>query len=153
MRKTYLTPQISTKLDLPLMQHFSEDSRTSLCLDCANACCGCSWSRSFVPVSGWVAEPQKINNRYGNTVVQLDSFRVISCPCFKHDRPHKLGYKVTKQILSKLVGGSIRSVSYDKLFQLNKRIRQLDKNLVVNYLREPTEDNGNYYINYVENHV
>ena len=45
----------------------------SLCWDCQNACCGCSWSRSFEPVEGWEARPSG------------DSFFVINCPQFIPD--------------------------------------------------------------------
>ena len=30
-----------------------------LCWDCANACGGCEWSRSFRPVPGWSASPSR----------------------------------------------------------------------------------------------
>lgn len=53
----------------------------TLCWDCEKACNGgCSWSRAFIPVEGWKANPD-IN---GNGV---ESFLVIECPEFsKEDR-------------------------------------------------------------------
>lgn len=45
----------------------------TLCWTCQNACCGCSWSKSFTPVEGWEAKPSE------------DSFFVINCPQFIPD--------------------------------------------------------------------
>lgn len=49
----------------------------TLCWDCANACFGCSWSRYFEPVEGWVATPTQ-----GKV---SDSFIVHQCPQFIRD--------------------------------------------------------------------
>ena len=57
---------------------------STLCWKCKNACCGCEWSKYFIPVEGWVAIPTKIrlidiNNHY------TESYQVISCPKFEKD--------------------------------------------------------------------
>ena len=54
----------------------------SLCFDCQNACCGCSWSRSFVPVPGWMAVPTVAVSGQG---MRKRSYRVIACPEFVPD--------------------------------------------------------------------
>lgn len=54
----------------------------TLCWKCKNAvpdgCYGCSWSKEFEPVEGWVAEEDKI---VGDGEI-LTSYRVIFCPEF-----------------------------------------------------------------------
>ena len=53
----------------------------SICWDCENACCGCSWSRWFEPVEGWTAKPVVITQCGGKTPTYL----VYACPEFKRD--------------------------------------------------------------------
>jgi hypothetical protein len=61
---------------------------TTLCWKCQKAVLGCSWSRDFEPVPGWTAEPTTILvNDGGNRVTH--SFKVIACPEFQKDKPHK----------------------------------------------------------------
>jgi hypothetical protein len=48
----------------------------TLCWNCQNACCGCSWSRNFEPVEGWTAEPTALSGD-GKTV---KSYNVKKCP-------------------------------------------------------------------------
>lgn len=50
----------------------------SKCFDCAKAGGGCSWSRDYVPVPGWRAEPIKL--RANGRVEREDSYKVFSCP-------------------------------------------------------------------------
>ena len=54
------------------------NKREQLCCRCQNACGGCSWSRKFVPVDGWVANPTIIKDSEGD----ITSYRIISCPEF-----------------------------------------------------------------------
>ena len=51
--------------------------RPTLCWECANAMCGCSWSQSFIPVKGWKAIPTK-----GKA---FHSYVVLECPEFDRD--------------------------------------------------------------------
>ena len=50
--------------------------RGTLCWECKNACGGCSWSRHFIPVSGWDAEETTLKCLDGD----IKSFFVNSCP-------------------------------------------------------------------------
>ena len=65
----------------------------SLCFRCGNCLDGCSWSRSFVPVEGWRAEPNYINSD------EAESYHVIECPLYVPDAPkniekiHEDGFK------------------------------------------------------------
>ncbi len=54
--------------------------KTTLCWDCQNALCKCSWSREFKPVEGWTA----IQTTIGRDRVK--SFCVIECPEFREDK-------------------------------------------------------------------
>ena len=54
-----------------------------LCWDCANACGGCEWSRSFRPVPGWSASPSRRIQNYGETGFKvIDTYRITACPKF-----------------------------------------------------------------------
>ncbi len=67
-------------------------SRGNICLNCRNAVpCGergCSWSRSFIPVEGWVARPTVYlsYSAHGRRTL-MHSFAVRSCPLFLPDAP------------------------------------------------------------------
>lgn len=65
------------------------EEKHSICLDCKNACGGCSWSAvdpatgrlRFEPVKGWVAEKTVLKiGRRGEC-----SYRVKACPLFAQD--------------------------------------------------------------------
>lgn len=60
----------------------------TLCWDCINAVPekghGCSWSRSFKPVPGWVAKESKVYVKTEDGVkVGVESYCVYECPEFK----------------------------------------------------------------------
>jgi len=55
---------------------------SSICWNCENACCGCSWSRQFKPVPGWKAIETNIKYKDNQTT---RSYIVQSCPQFKQD--------------------------------------------------------------------
>lgn len=63
---------------------------TTICWDCAKACCGCSWSRFYIPVEGWKATPTVIRNIQTTDVDSIQSsitsYKVIFCPEFEPDR-------------------------------------------------------------------
>lgn len=52
-----------------------------LCFDCRKAVGGCPWSRSFIPIDGWTAEPTIINQCYDKT----ESYQITACPLFVSD--------------------------------------------------------------------
>ena len=54
------------------------DENAQLCWRCKNACGGCSWSRSFIPVKGWTAEHFVVKDSEGD----FDSFKITKCPKF-----------------------------------------------------------------------
>lgn len=58
------------------------ENKQTLCWDCARAVCGCTWSREFIPVNGWMAEETKLKVKNGDYVT---SYHVISCPEFVPD--------------------------------------------------------------------
>ena len=56
---------------------------SQLCWDCAKACGGCEWSRSFRPVPGWSASPSRRIQNYGETGFKvIDTYRITACPKF-----------------------------------------------------------------------
>ena len=78
------------------MSHYKNNS---ICWDCANACCNCSWSQSFTPVDGWKATPTRIKQSEG---VFIESYIVHECPCFVKDIVRQLKQISTKQLALKL---------------------------------------------------
>ena len=59
-----------------------------LCWDCKNACGRCSWSQSFTPVRGWVAEATTINTQVTGRNqkhynITMDSYDIKECPLFE----------------------------------------------------------------------
>ena len=58
-------------------------SKPTICWNCANACGGCCWSKSFKPVDGWTATPTKV---YQVKDCYIDSYVVYKCPQFKKQR-------------------------------------------------------------------
>lgn len=70
----------------------------TLCINCDRACGGCSWSKDFAPVEGWVAEPRRISRPFKSETDGTDTFLVKECPMFKlqtgdilkEDRPREL---------------------------------------------------------------
>ena len=55
-----------------------KDEDAQLCWRCGNACGGCSWSQSFIPVEGWDAESVVIKDSEGD----IDSYKIKKCPQF-----------------------------------------------------------------------
>lgn len=55
----------------------------TLCWECQNACGGCSWSKSFIPVDSWEAIKTTINQ---SNYAMSHSYIVLSCPLFKQDK-------------------------------------------------------------------
>ena len=56
-----------------------QEEKAQLCFNCSYATGGCSWSRQFVPVQGWDAEPTIIRDSESD---DISSFRIKSCPQF-----------------------------------------------------------------------
>ena len=57
----------------------------TICWTCQNACGGCSWSKSFIPVEGWEAEPAMLyakDKAHGG----VQSYEVLRCPEYIPDR-------------------------------------------------------------------
>ena len=51
------------------------------CWDCKNACGGCSWSKNFTPVNGWVVE--KVPFKSGLLDNSNDyTYKIFECPEF-----------------------------------------------------------------------
>lgn len=124
--------------------------KPTLCWSCENACCGCSWSRSFKPVDGWTAVPTKV---FAKTDF-IASYRVMKCPQYKSDlhsfktktnglRDYSI-VKEKKQLKQQPIRGSARW-RLSKLPDLQDRINRLSgdckeiADLVFNY-NYTTED-------------
>lgn len=55
------------------------DKHLTLCWDCEKSFGRCSWSKDFVPVENWKAEPTKVRTHYS----YIDSYDVYECPEFE----------------------------------------------------------------------
>lgn len=67
----------------------------TLCWSCANACGGCSWSKTGTygrvtripaPVPGWTAIPSKIRDYKRREMIEQPGYIVLKCPQYKPDR-------------------------------------------------------------------
>ena len=65
-------------------QHIKKTKKGQLCWDCANACSGCSWSRNFTPVQGWIAESTTIVFKHPNgNEHETKTYKIIECPEYR----------------------------------------------------------------------
>lgn len=65
------------------------ETRKQPCWDCANACGGCEWSKSFQPVPGWDAEPVRKMVKNGKREWRpMESYAIRSCPEFVKEERH-----------------------------------------------------------------
>ena len=55
-----------------------KEERWQPCCTCKNACGGCLWSRYFLPVIGWDAEPTIVKDSEGD----FASYKINNCPEF-----------------------------------------------------------------------
>ena len=69
-------------------------SKTNICIDCQNACGGCSWSEvdpetekvRFEPVPGWTAEKVLLKGISKKSKHQvLETYHITACPLFVPD--------------------------------------------------------------------
>lgn len=58
-----------------------------LCWDCKKACGGCSWSKNFEPVPGWIAEERVLYHRGNGEKIRTSSYHIRYCPEFERDDP------------------------------------------------------------------
>lgn len=49
------------------------------CWTCQNACSGCSWSREFKPIKGWIAIPTVLACHD----TEKTSYKIVYCPQYK----------------------------------------------------------------------
>ena len=54
------------------------EENSQICYFCKNACGGCSWSKSFIPVDDWDAEPTIVKDSLGD----FCSYKINKCPQF-----------------------------------------------------------------------
>lgn len=76
------------------------------CWDCTKACGGCTWSKDFTPIKGWVAE-KHISDRviYEGKTYIIESYKILKCPEFIDERiefinkhPHLKAWQVAKEL-------------------------------------------------------
>ena len=65
------------------------ESNGQICFDCENARGKCSWSKDFIPIPGWKAEPTRVLMAEVTTKAgkkkkyYTDSFSIKECPKFE----------------------------------------------------------------------
>lgn len=65
------------------LEQYTEPQKTAnICIDCANACGGCSWSRDFTPVPGWTAEKVTRRVKNGKYWYWGETYKITACPQF-----------------------------------------------------------------------
>ena len=65
-----------------------DERKETLCWSCAKYCGGCSWSRTFTPVKGWLATKRIAwrKQQPREPAAKCVSYTVIACPEFVSDR-------------------------------------------------------------------
>lgn len=73
-------------------------NKANICIECKNACGGCSWTRwdekrgrvAFEPVPGWTAKKVRFRGQHGGfstrnyTLEELDyTYKITACPLFE----------------------------------------------------------------------
>lgn len=58
---------------------------STICWGCKRAVCGCSWSKSYIPVPGWNAIKTNIAANNRGVKKYHESYKVIECPLFEAD--------------------------------------------------------------------
>ncbi len=58
------------------MAKIRREEKWQLCCTCKNACGGCLWSKYFLPVVGWDAEPTTIKDNEK----EFSSYKIKKCP-------------------------------------------------------------------------
>lgn len=85
-------PRQRVRAKLPRKGGANVITQTNICMECAKACGGCSWTAVaadgttllWQPVEGWTATPVKINVKAeGGKVREIDSYHITACPEFE----------------------------------------------------------------------
>ena len=85
-------PRQRVRAKLPRKGGANVITQTNICMECAKACGGCSWTAVaadgktllWKPVEGWTATPVKINVKAeGGKVREIDSYHITACPEFE----------------------------------------------------------------------
>lgn len=85
-------PRQRVRAKLPRKGGANVITQTNICMECAKACGGCSWTAVaadgktllWQPVEGWTATPVKINVRAeGGKVREIESYHITACPEFE----------------------------------------------------------------------
>ena len=66
-------------------EQLHQNTKYTLCWECANSNNSCSWHRDFTPVDGWKAKPTVYKSGKGTNGEQLyiNSYIVYECPNFE----------------------------------------------------------------------
>lgn len=75
------------------------------CMNCKKACGGCSWSKIYAPVPGWVADPTTVYCGHEHTA----SFKIYYCPEYEADEERTSFYD--NEAASRLFEGIVLSAS------------------------------------------
>lgn len=104
--------------------------KDTLCWSCKKACCGCSWSKFFIPVKGWVAEPTIIADKA--ETYKINSYHVKSCPKYINEGISKT--KTYKELAAEL-GISVRT-----FFRRKAKLKKGGENMTLETLQAMAED-------------
>lgn len=110
----------------------------SLCFSCKRVCKGaCSWSKSFKPVKGWVAQPTKVGVYRGKVT---DSYLVKECPKYVRDDREEVGiYDIVKDLHV-----SIKTLYKSTIKELNEMAKKRGVGFHIEVL--PTVDNTTEFV-------
>ena len=79
----------------------------TLCWSCQKACNKCVWSKYFLPIVGWDAEPTTISQTDNGRVRTVHSYFVKGCPQYQYDGEDKV---MTQKERAAMQGISVRTL-------------------------------------------
>jgi len=79
MKECYSAQMLLPRNVSPCRNRPSTSHEQQLCWRCKNAVGGCSWSRNFKPVEGWIATPSVII--VGSE--KVDTYFIMKCPQYE----------------------------------------------------------------------
>ena len=112
------------------MDNRKKKGAQTLCWSCKNACNKCFWSKYFMPIHGWDAEPTEITQKTDCGIRSIKSYYVKACPQYEYDG-------ITK-VLTNRQSAELKQISERTLYRQIGRRRKYEKSVL--QMREQNND-------------
>ena len=130
------------------------NSANTICENCRNFCAGCRWTREFLPIDGWIARHNVVDNRANQ---RLESYKILFCPEFILDaETEPLGMEKQYEVIAELLDILIsKSGKFQTALNKNYRLKLSSINIVIFAMsnsRHPKRSSKNSLTNHGQNH-